>query len=276
MRGAGQTQDLTSDRKEQFSKGSSSAGAAALGSSAVLRTHEGDVLPQWDSVRARLGQRDVSCFQSHFGEISPRNSFFPPEYRWGWKGAVLLVGGRGRCCFPWEDGEEGSVFDPRGFDCCGGDASPHRGGATPSHEVATCSAAHPPAPRGEAATEDPSSHTTAAANDVPTTDCAHSSTQAIAGSKAGSRSASAYSGSAHHSWKRGRGSLNMRQHPGNLHKTKDKGNWAEKTMSEYLQTFTLEGFSKQSLCRERNTSCKSIYSQKQNSSPNIPFISCFM
>lgn len=189
---------------------------------------------------------------------------------------MLLVGGRGRCCFPWEDGHEGSVFDPGGFDRRGGDASPHRGGASPGHEAATGSAAHPPAPRGEASTEDPSSHTTAAANDVPTTNRAHSScTQAIAGSKA-ARSASAHGGSAHHSWKRGRGSLNIRKHPGNLYKTKDKGNLAEKTVCEYLQTFTLEGFSKQSLCRERNIGCKSVYSQKQNYSPDIPFISCFI
>lgn len=80
MGGMGETRALKSDREEQFSTGSSSAGAAASGSSAVPGTQEGDVSPQWGSARASLGQRDVSHFQSHFWEISLRNSLFPPEY----------------------------------------------------------------------------------------------------------------------------------------------------------------------------------------------------
>lgn len=104
MRGGRETQALKSGRKEQFSTGFSSAGTAAPGSSAVPGTHKGDVSPQRGSARARLGQRDVSHFQSHFGGISPGNSSFPPEYRWGWKGLC--------CC--WEE-EEGAAF-PEGME----------------------------------------------------------------------------------------------------------------------------------------------------------------
>lgn len=75
MGGAGETGALKSDREEHFSTGSSSAGAAAPGSSAGPGTHEGDVSPQWGSARASLGQRDVSHFQTSLWGYFPQKQF---------------------------------------------------------------------------------------------------------------------------------------------------------------------------------------------------------
>lgn len=97
MGGVGETQALESGREEQFSTGSSSAGAAAPGSSPRGRYYTPAGLSE-----GQAGPEGCVSFQSHLEEISLGHSLFPPEYRWGWKGL---------CCW-WEE-EEGAAFPGR-------------------------------------------------------------------------------------------------------------------------------------------------------------------